>query len=380
MDFTYTEAQHDLAELTRRIAADHPPTAPHGTGGFDRDLWRALASAGVLDAALPSNVGGGGFGVLEQCAILHELGRAAAPVPYVPAISPAAAVLAEFGDGELLERWLVPVVRAAAVLTAAVPDDGAPTEFALAPDGGLTGEAQTALYGAFADGLLIQAATADGDVLALVGADDPGLELAPQRVVDHADAALVRAAAVRPRAVLPAKAVPFLRRRLTLGACARQLGVVERALELTAAYAGERHQFGTPIGGFQAVRHRLADGYIDVDAVRLSLWQAAWRLSATSEDPQHDHSAPARTGDGAPDGDRGHGPDPDADVDVAIATAKYWAAEAGHRVAHTAVHVHGGVGIDVDHDVHRYFVAAKRGEFAGGGATAQLHRLGELLA
>ncbi|MCP2253379.1 Acyl-CoA dehydrogenase [Prauserella aidingensis] len=376
MDFTHTEAQHDLAALTRRIAADHPPTAPHGTGGFDRDLWRALASAGVLDAALPSNVGGGGFGVLEQCAILHELGRAAAPVPYLPAISPAAAVLAEYGDGELLEHWLVPVVRAAAVLTAAVPDDGAPTGFALAPDGGLTGEAQTVPYGAFADGLLIQAATADGDVLALVAAGDPGLELAPQQVVDHADAAFVRAAGVRPRAVLPADAVPFLRRRLTLGACARQLGVVERALELTAAYAGERHQFGTPIGGFQAVRHRLADGYIDVDAVRLSLWQAAWRLSTTAEEPQAGRAAPMRTGDDRPDDGHTH----DTDVDVAIATAKYWAAEAGHRVAHTTVHIHGGVGIDVDHDVHRYFVAAKRGEFVVGGATAQLHRLGELLA
>ena len=178
--------------------------------------------------------------------------------------------------------------------------------------------------------------------------------------------------------MLPAGAVPFLRRRLTLGACARQLGVVERALELTAAYAGERHQFGTPIGGFQAVRHRLADGYIDVDAVRLSLWQAAWRLANASEDPQAGPAAAAHAGDDRPDGAPGH--DPETDVDVAIATAKYWAAEAGHRVAHTAVHIHGGVGIDVDHDVHRYFVAAKRGEFAVGGATAQLHRLGELLA
>ncbi|WP_425563709.1 acyl-CoA dehydrogenase family protein, partial [Prauserella halophila] len=347
-----------------------------------------------LDAALPSAVGGGGFGVLEQCAILHELGRAAAAVPYVPAIAPAASALAGFGDGELVERWLVPVVRGAVVVSAAVPDDGAPTGFSLDPAGGLTGEAQAVPYGAFADGLLLQAATADGDVLALVAADDPGLDLAPQRMVDHADAALVRAAGVRPQAVLPAASVPFLRRRLTLGSCARQLGVVERALELTAGYAGERHQFGTPIGGFQSVRHRLADGYLDVDAVRLTLWQAAWRLSAAPAAPAApaaDGSRTGTTGDGGiaddPDSNDSNdsnggndGNDGETDVDVAIATAKYWAAEAGHRVAHTAVHVHGGVGIDVEHDVHRYFIAAKRGEFAGGGATAQLHRLGELLA
>jgi alkylation response protein AidB-like acyl-CoA dehydrogenase len=80
------------------------------------------------------------------------------------------------------------------------------------------------------------------------------------------------------------------------------------------------------------------------------LWQAAWRLEA---------GLPAA---------------------AEIATAKFWAAEGGHRVAHTAVHVHGGVGIDVSHPVHRYFAAAKRNEFALGGATAQLLRLGAVLA
>src|SRR5690606_3914638 len=125
------------------------------------------------------------------------------------------------------------------------------------------------------------------------------------------------------------------RRRGLLGACARQLGVLERALELTAAYAAERTQFGRPIGGFQAVRHRLADGYLDVDAVRLTLWQAAWLLtehtgSASTSDP----SAPA-----------------EAELEAAIATAKYWAAEAGQRVSHTAVHLPGGVGNNAQHDV-----------------------------
>ena len=94
--------------------------------------------------------------------------------------------------------------------------------------------------------------------------------------------------------------------------------MLERALELTAEYARSRGQFGRPIGAFQAVAQRLADAYIDVEAVRLTMWQAAWRLA----------SRPAR--------------------ETEIATAKFWAADAGHRVAHTAVHVHGGVGIDTE--------------------------------
>jgi alkylation response protein AidB-like acyl-CoA dehydrogenase len=136
----------------------------------------------------------------------------------------------------------------------------------------------------------------------------------------------------------------------TVALCAQQLGVVERALEMTAEYARNRVQFGKPIGSFQAVSQRLADGYIDVEAVRLTMWQAAWQLAA---------GQPAET---------------------AIATAKFWAADAGHRVAHTAVHVHGGVGIDLDYPLHRYFLAAKQGEFALGGATAQLRRIGAALA
>lgn len=113
--------------------------------------------------------------------------------------------------------------------------------------------------------------------------------------------------------------------------------MVERALELTAEYAREREQFERPIGSFQAVSSRLADGYIDVKALRLTVTQAAWRLSE------------------------------DLPADVEVNTAAFWAAEAGHRVAHTTVHVHGGVGIDTDHPVHRYFLAAKQTEFAVGG-------------
>jgi 3-oxocholest-4-en-26-oyl-CoA dehydrogenase beta subunit len=98
------------------------------------------------------------------------------------------------------------------------------------------------------------------------------------------------------------------------------------------------------------VSQRLADGYIDVLGQRLTLWQAAWRLQ-----------------EGLP-----------GDTEVAI--AKLWAADAGHRLAHTTVHVHGGVGIDLDGEAHRYFTAAKRLEFALGGATEQARTIGALLA
>ncbi|MEU3274137.1 acyl-CoA dehydrogenase family protein [Saccharomonospora sp. NPDC006951] len=356
MDFSFTEAQHELAGLTRRIVTDlvtADTLGPHGSGGHDSSLWTAMAKAGLLDAALPNTVGGGGYGLLEQCSILTELGRAVAPVPYLPTITVAASVLAEHADPMLVERWLLPAVRGETVIAAAVPDAGTPAEWTLRRDQEnlLLSGTQTAVpFGAYADGFLVLARTNDGERAVLAGTGT-GLTVSPQRTVDNADAAMLTAEGAQAEAVLGEGAARALRLRATVGLCAWQLGVLEKAVELTAAYARERTQFGKPIGGFQAVRHRLADAHLDVEAVRLSLWQAAWQLEADA-----------------------------AGAEAAVATAKYWAAEAGHRVAHTAVHIHGGVGIDVDHPLHRYYAAATRAEFAFGGATAQLRALGDLLA
>jgi acyl-CoA dehydrogenase len=400
MDFSPTEAQADLAELTRRILADQVTQErlrklEDGPDRFDPALWSVLADAGVLAAALPESVGGSGFGVLEQCTVLVELGRAVAPVPYLPSIVLGAAALAEFGDDGQRERWVFPVVQGRLVLTAAL-ESGAPGAVSAAPgavsaapgavsaapgavsaapgavsaapgEGGgwvLNGTVVAVPAGPIADLILVPAETPAGRAVFLVEPDDAGVSVARQRTVDLDSAGLLELADV----ALPAdralgdvqggvqggvhggdQVASWLAARATLGLCAFQLGVTERALELTAEYARTRVQFGRPIGGFQAVAQRLADAYVDVQAIRLTLWQAAWRLST------------------------GH------PADAELATAKFWAADAGHRVAHTAVHVHGGVGIDTDHPLHRYFVAAKRAEFALGGATEQLLRLGELL-
>jgi alkylation response protein AidB-like acyl-CoA dehydrogenase len=217
----------------------------------------------------------------------------------------------------------------------------------------LTGAKAVVPLGTVADAYLVTADTPDGLALFVVLPTDPGVTVQPQRVVDGDTVATIELANV----ALPADrfvggydVAHWLVARTTVGLAAYQLGVLERALELTAEYARERTQFDRPIGSFQAVAQRLADAYIDVEAVRLTMWEAAWRIAQPLPCPTE------------------------------IATAKFWAADAGHRVAHTAVHVHGGTGIDLDAPTHRYFTAAKRTEFALGGATAQLRRLGAELA
>ena len=218
----------------------------------------------------------------------------------------------------------------------------------------LTGSRALVSYGPVADAFLVPAETDSGTRVFLVSASDDGasttsLDTTGHGSVGHLDLQGVELDGGRARRWRRG-AVDWLTTPSTLGRSAFQLGVLERALELTAQYAREREQFDRPIGSFQAVGQRLADGYIDIKGLRLTVTQAAWRLSE------------------------------DLPADLEVGTAAFWAAEAGHRVAHTAVHVHGGVGIDVDHPVHRYFLAAKQTEFAVGGATGQLLRIGRELA
>ena len=319
MDFTLSGEARDLAALTRDLAASGRP------------LWPALAEAGVLAAALPKRAGGEGYGPLEQYAILIELGRAAATVPYLPSIVAAASTLARFGTDEQVAEWAVPAGRGELVLTAGlIPAPGA-AQAALIP---VPAAAQAAL-------ILVPVGP---DVL-LVRPGDPGVTVEPQRVEGGPGSGLLRLEnASGPRLT---GAADWLAAHTTVGACAAQLGVVERACEMTAEYARSRVQFGRAIGSFQAVSQRLADAHIDVEGLRLTLWQAAWLLS-------EDRPAASE-----------------------VATAGFWAAEAGHRVLHSAVHIHGGVGLDVAYPLHRYFLAAKYHEFLLGGATGQLLALAE---
>jgi 3-oxocholest-4-en-26-oyl-CoA dehydrogenase beta subunit len=287
-----------------------------------------------------------------------------APVPYLASIVLGAGALARFGTPGQQQQAAV-AGRGEIILTAALAEeDGddpqAPSVTAEPMQGGggwrLSGVKTTVCAASQAGLMLVPAATPPDVTVFCVDPAGDGVTVTPQRITGGTagrvvlDGALVPADRVLGSAGTGREITGWLLSHATVALCAQQLGVVERALETTVEYARHRVQFGKPIGGFQAVAQRLADGYIDVEAVRLTMWQAAWLLAA---------GQPAET---------------------AVATAKFWAADAGHRVAHTAVHVHGGMGIDTAYPLHRYFVAAKDNEFTLGGATAQLRRIGAALA
>jgi acyl-CoA dehydrogenase len=207
-----------------------------------------------------------------------------------------------------------------------------------------------------ADLLLVSARAGQHVAIFLVRPSDPGVTVTRQHTSNRAGAAYVelRDCTLSEERLLGGTggepgALKWTMERTTVGLCALQVGVLEEALAATASYTSERIAFGRPIATFQAVGQRCADAYIDVEGARLTMWQAAWRLS---------EDVPAST-----------------EVEV----AKYWAAEAGHRVAHSAVHLHGGMGVAVEYPLHRYFLWGTQLEFSLGGASEQLVKIGEAL-
>jgi len=367
VEFAPTQSQVELSALAASILEDRATPerlaeVERDGEGFDADLWAHLATAGVIGAALPESAGGDGFGLAEQCSVLTAIGRAVAPVPYLETVVLGAGAIARFGSAAQIARWAVPAVTGRLIITAALAEPGAGDPRAPSARAERAGAAwrlsgtKTAVSAGVPAGLFLIPATTDrGAAVFCVERADPGVTAEPQQLVDGPGAVSLVLADVelggdRLLGTADGAAAGWLADRAIIGICAHQLGVTERALELTAEHARNRQQFGRAIGAFQAVAQRLADAYIDVEAIRLTMWQAAWRLEAGLQ------------------------------CEEEIATAKFWAAEGGHRVAHTAVHIHGGVGIDASHPLHRYFTAAKRNEFNLGGATAQLRRLGAAIA
>ncbi len=361
MDFSTTEAAQDLGDLVSTIVdavctPEHQRQLDGLDQRFDRELWRKLIDADILSTAAPESVGGGGYGVLEQTAMLVALGRHLAAVPYLDSVVLAASALARFGSAELQQAWATPAVQGRKILTVALDGDmgdGPVQASRVAESYRLTGARTQVGFGPVADGFLVAAEFDSSTAVFLVAADAPGVSVAAMETTGLGSIGHLTLDGVEvsePPIGAGDDVVRWLSTLATFGRSAFQLGVLDRGLQLTAEYARTREQFDRPIGSFQAVAQRLADGYIDIKGLRLTLTQAAWRLAE------------------------------DLPADTEVATAAFWAADAGHRVAHTVVHVHGGVGVDTDHPVHRYFLAAKQTEFALGSATGQLRKIGRELA
>lgn len=307
------------------------------------DLWRALAAAGLVGIEMPDAAGGGGFGFVETCIVLEECARVAAPVPALAVLGLAIGALAGHPD------LLAGVADGSAIVTAAlhegVGDPSVPYTVA-SSDGRLTGEKVCVPAGLVACRFVVSAA----DGLYLVDAAAEGVSIERQDTTTGIPEARVVFEGAPAEKVGDLAALAALIERASTAAAVMVSGHCAAAVALTATYVKTRQQFDRPIASFQAVSQRTADAYIDTEGVRLTSWQAAWRLA-----------------EGLPAAEQ-------------VLTAKFWAAEGGQRVVHAAQHLHGGFGVDRDYPLHRHFLTVKQLELFLGSATPSLAKLGRLLA
>jgi acyl-CoA dehydrogenase len=376
MDFEYSEEQDAVRELAGRIFTDRSTherlkaieEAAGDDGPFDKELWAALAEAGLLGISLGEDVGGAGLDFVASCLVAEAAGRTAAAVPVVEALV-AAGTIDRFGTDEQRRTWLPRIAAGEVVATVAtaelfgdvvVPAATAPATTAKQGAGGWTLEGTKACvpWGPHADVILVPAAIDGGAGVFLVETNATGLSRTLQETTTGRSEAIVRldGVTVTDGALLGGTAadgsavLASLVEHATAALCVEEAGVCATALELTAEYAKTREQFDKPIATFQAVGQRAADAYVDTEAIRLTAWQAAWRLSA---------GLPAA---------------------AEVATAKFWASEGGQRVVHAASHLHGGVGVDRDYPLHRFFLRTRVIEHTLGDAGESLRRLGGILA
>ncbi|RJL32712.1 acyl-CoA dehydrogenase family protein [Bailinhaonella thermotolerans] len=366
MTLLYSETEEFLRDSVRRLFADRCPpgavaAAYDGAADFS-GLWKSLAGdLGVAGLIVPESLGGAGASAREAAVVLEEIGRAVAPVPFLSSAVLATTALLEAGDTALLPA-LASGERTAALavpLTSGPPTSGPPTSgparHAAAVrhgDGGLTGRVTSVAGAAEADVLVVPVAGDDGLELRTVARDAPGLTVTPVLALDM----------TRPLADVEFAGTPSARvgpgedavaRALLAGAAllaSEQVGLARWCLETTLAYVKERRQFGRQIGSYQAIKHRLADLWLEVGQATAAARYAADTIA------------------------RG-----DEDAEIAAAVAQAYCSDVAVHAAEECVQLHGGIGMTWEHPAHLYLKRAKADQLALGTPYHHRARLGDLV-
>ena len=325
--------------------------------GHDEAHWQRLAKeVGVHGLAVPEQYGGAGYSYAELAVAMEEAGRALCSLPLLSTVVLAGAQLLESGDEAACARYLPGIADGS--LTATVAGVVAAADLrAEAGRGGWTlhGAADLVLDGQWAELILVSARTVDGPRLFACGPRPDDCVRTPRRVLDETrrmallefhgtSATPVGAPGDAPRAL----AAAVDRGRVALGA--EQVGGVSHVLDATVEYVGQRRQFGRPVGSFQAIKHRLADLLVELEAARSA---AAYATACAVAAP--------------------------AGLPIAASVAAAVCSDAYRRAAAEYVQLHGGIGFTWEHPAHLYLRRARADEVLLGTAAQHRSRIGELL-
>ena len=369
MQFVHSEEQQMIRASARSFLDSYDAArlraALAAPGGYDAQLWQQISSElGWCGLAIPESCGGAGLGWVELCILMEEQGRRLVASPYFATVALGAALVRECASAaqqaELLAHVAAGGVRLACAL--AGPDGRPPPEgiaVALTSSSAglvLSGASDFVIHADSADLLLVLARGEGAQDLSLLmlPPSTPGVGIEPHVMLDltrpmsrvtFTDVRLGEDALLGARgaaAAGSARALDLAR----IALAAEALGGAERVLEMTTEYAKQRMQFGRAIGSFQALKHRLADMMVEVEAARSAAWYAA---CVADEAPQ--------------------------ELPEAAATAKSYCCDAFYDCAAGAIQLHGGIGFTWEHDAHLYFKRARASATLLGSPAWQRERL-----
>jgi alkylation response protein AidB-like acyl-CoA dehydrogenase len=371
MDFAFSEEQEMLRSSTRDFLAKECSSKVvrklmEASDAYDEGLWRKIAGLGWTGLGIPEQYGGVGT-FLDLIVVLEEAGRALMPGPFFATMGLAVPALIEAGTEAQKKEVLGAIAQGSARATLALTEpsgrwDAGAVTLSAKPSGGgwkLDGVKLFVPDAEAADYLVVAARTRgegeDGISLFLVKGRPAGMKVTPLKTLDMTRRwSEVRFDGVKLEGdalMGPAdKAWPHLKRALewaTAALCAEMIGGTQKVLETSTEYAKTRHQFGKPIGIYQAVSHKLADMLVLSESGRSATYYAAWAVEADATDRS-----------------------------LAASMAKAYVSDAYRKVAGDGIQVHGGIGFTWEHDMHLYFKRAKSSEVTLGDAT--FHR--ELVA
>ncbi len=373
MDFSLSEEQQLLKNSARDFLTTECPKSvvreiEASESGYSEDIWKKMSEMGWMGLPIPEEYGGVDFSLLDLAVLFEELGRAAMPSPLFNSVVQGALTVLDWGTEEQKQAILPKAASGESILTFAMSEpqvnyDARFVATKAEPQGdgySLTGTKLFVSYAHTADTILTVARTsgAPGDdkglTVFIVDAKASGVtETQLENIAaDKLSEVVLEGVAVSAGDVLGKvdEGLDVVQSMLTKAAairCAEMVGGAQAEIDITADYTKTRHQFDRPIGTFQAVQHRLADMFIDVNGARWVTYQAIWRLS-----------------EGLP-------------VDTELAMAKAFTNSACQRVALGAQQLHAGIGFDRDYDIHFYYRRQKAFDLRMGTTTRYLEALAE---
>lgn len=367
MDFSFSEDQINIRDSVERIFSDlcgdqHIKELSTGTEPMHTALWSQLAESGIFGLPFSEQYGGLDMSWVELCLILELQGKSVAPMPIIGSVVEAAMTVAAADNDALKDQLLPSVIDGSKILAPVRSYSGLLESSPLvatsnAGEWTLSGRSGFVPYASQAEGYVVAAHSQSGEAfLAYCPTNQSGLSVVAQTAINDEPAGYVQfdGVSVAAENVIATgsqaeKLMAAQQHRAFVALAAVQVGALEEGLKRTAEYVSERKQFGRVLGSFQAVSQQAANAYMEIESLRSVYWRALDLIEQG------------------------------ADISVASRVCKYWVAQAGHLASHTILHLHGGIGQDLDYPIHRFFLWAKHCERYLGGADQQAHSIGKAL-